>query len=81
MCARLRVLDGEEFTKTCINLIRPYTMVTYDGLVSLFDIVGYAIRNQIPGAFVETGVCQGGGSSAYGHVDRQIWRKPQLAPL
>ena len=76
-----RGYNDEEFIKKCINLIRPYTMVTYDGLVSLFDITGYVIRTQIPGAFVETGVCKGGGNSPCGHGNHQIWRATERAPL
>ncbi|MBI4947284.1 MAG: class I SAM-dependent methyltransferase [Bacteroidetes bacterium] len=43
-----------------IELIRPYTMLTYPRLVTLFQQVVFCERNKIEGCFVECGTWKGG---------------------
>jgi hypothetical protein len=44
----------------CIRVIRPYTMVPYVNLVTLFELVKYCEDNHIEGDYVECGVWKGG---------------------
>ncbi|MFN8344546.1 MAG: TylF/MycF/NovP-related O-methyltransferase [Spirosomataceae bacterium] len=43
-----------------IRIIRPYTMVPYVNLVTLFELVKYCEENHIEGDYVECGVWKGG---------------------
>jgi hypothetical protein len=65
--------------KKWMKLVEPYTMQTYDGLLSLAHQVRHCERTGVPGVYVETG-CWNGGSSAlmamaclhYGKQPREI---------
>jgi O-methyltransferase len=74
-----RGYENEGFIKKCIEDIRPFTMVTHDGLLSLFDITRFISKAGVKGAFVETGVCKGGSAAImamalmhYNAGDRQL---------
>ncbi len=58
-----RGFRDESFIKDCIVKIRSNTMVTHDGLLTTFDIASHILREDIPGAFVETGCCKGGSAA------------------
>jgi len=58
-----RGYDEEERIKICIERIRGHTMVTHDGLLHSYRIARYIVRRLVPGAFVETGCCQGGAAA------------------
>jgi len=58
-----RGYEDEEKIKESIQLIRDHTMVTYDGLASLYNVVRYLEENKIQGSFIETGVCKGGSAA------------------
>ena len=58
-----RGYDEEESMKEAICLIRPHTMVTYDGLVNCYHIVKYLEEAGIAGAIIETGVWEGGSAA------------------
>ena len=60
--------------------VRNYTLVTYDGLLSLADQVRYCETNSIPGCYVEAGTWKGGASALmalanleYGKSRRQFY--------
>lgn len=55
--------DQEEFWKSRIEPLLPYTMVTYAGLMSLVAIVRHLQTEKIPGDFVEAGTWRGGASA------------------
>ena len=59
----IRGYDNEIEIQKHIKNIRLHTMVTYDGLLSLYQISKYIIQSNIEGSFVETGVCKGGSSA------------------
>ncbi len=76
----VRGYEAEEEIKEWINLVKDYTMVTYDGLVSLADQVRYCETHNIPGCFVEAGTWKGGCAAMmalanlrYGKTRRQIY--------
>jgi hypothetical protein len=50
---------AEEAGKAIIK-IRPYTMLTYERLITLYQQVEFCEKNAIPGDFVECGVWKGG---------------------
>jgi len=63
-----------------IELVSDYTMVTYDGLASVCDIIRYVEENAIEGCFVELGTWKGGtlalmglATLKYGKGDRALW--------
>jgi O-methyltransferase len=60
------LLDGEEL----ISIVSPYTMVSRDALVALFQQVKWCERKELPGDFVECGVWKGGaiGLMALGNL-------------
>lgn len=41
---------------------KPYTMTSIERMYSLYTSVRYAVKNEVPGAFVECGVWRGGSS-------------------
>lgn len=55
-----RGYDDELQSKLWIQQVSPWTLVTYDGLVSLVDQVRYCEEAGIEGDFVETGTYRGG---------------------
>jgi O-methyltransferase len=69
-----RGYDDESFIKDSVQKIRHYTMCSYDALANLSAIVCYLEEGQVSGAFVETGVCQG-GSSALMAISSLKWGK------
>jgi hypothetical protein len=58
-----RGYSDELFIKNCIVKVRDYTMVSYDGLLSTFDISSHIVRTNIEGSFVEMGCCKGGAAA------------------
>ena len=74
-----RGYEGEERYQQMILAVTGYTMVTYDGLVSVIDQVRFCEENNIPGAFVELGTWKGGSFTvmaqanlAYGKTRRRM---------
>lgn len=55
--------DEEPQYKEAIRIIGGHSMVSYEGLAALCDIVGHIDRTQTPGAFVECGVGRGGAAA------------------
>jgi hypothetical protein len=55
-----RGYEDEERYQEMILSVTGYTMVTYDGLVSVIDQVRFCEENNISGAFVELGTWKGG---------------------
>lgn len=75
-----RHYEGEADIKKWIEQVMPFTMVTYDGLVSLADQVRYCEQNNVPGCYVEAGTWKGGAAAMmafanlhYGNRRRQIY--------
>jgi len=50
-----RGYENEQLLKDLIQKIRHHTMVTYDRLLTTYNISQYILQNRIKGAFVETG--------------------------
>jgi O-methyltransferase len=50
----------EDEAVACINIVRPYTMLSKSRLVTLYQQVAYCERYEVPGVFVECGVWKGG---------------------
>ena len=58
-----RGYESEGKLKELIQEIRYYTMVTYDGLVTTYNISKYVLENNISGSFIETGTWRGGSAA------------------
>jgi hypothetical protein len=56
--------DFEDFHRTIIQRVRPFTMTSEERLFGLIESVRYVINNNIPGDFVECGVWKGGSMMA-----------------
>jgi O-methyltransferase len=69
--------DDEKLTKEWITKIWGYTMVTYDGLLSLVSQVRYCEEAGIPGVYVETGCHRGGASALMGKASLHYGGKPR----
>lgn len=74
-----RGYEDEERYQQMILAVTGYTMVTYDGLVSVIDQIRFCEENSIPGAFVELGTWKGGSFAvmaqanlAYGKSRRRM---------
>ncbi|MBK8189179.1 MAG: class I SAM-dependent methyltransferase [Vampirovibrionales bacterium] len=68
-CAGLEIsralpLDIEPEAIALLRQAKPYTMTSMVSLYSLYQAVGYVVRNAIPGALVECGVWRGGSAMA-----------------
>lgn len=72
----MRGYDDENLIKEFIQKVCSYTMCSYDALISLASQVRYIEENNIPGAFVETGVCRG-GSAALMAIASKHWGKSE----
>ncbi len=75
-----RGYDDEDVVKNWIDSIRRQTMVTYDGLSVLAQIVKSVEQQGISGKFIETGTWKGGAfsimakaSQTWGTGTRKIW--------
>jgi hypothetical protein len=80
-----RIKPVEKFTDDEIFLgiyeqCKPFTMTSIERMYSLYTAVGYVVRNNIPGDFVECGVWRGGSSMMIaltllqlGSTDRQLF--------
>lgn len=75
--ALFRGYEEELEYKKLISSIRDYTMVTYDGLVSLCDIVRYCEQSAMPGDFAEAGVWKGGATALMSLVSAKYGTKPR----
>lgn len=71
---------NEAEIQSMIEVIRDHTMVTYDGLASVCEIIRYVEENNIQGSFVELGTWRGGtlalmglAAQKYGKGDRVLW--------
>ena len=74
-----RGYEDEGRYQQMVLAVTGYTMVTYDGLVSVADQVRFCEENNIPGAFVELGTWKGGSFAvmaqanlAYGKSRRRM---------
>ncbi len=72
--------DISEADQHIIAQVRPFTMTSPQRIVALLDAVDYCVRRDIPGAFAECGVWQGGSVMAMilklqqlGAADRDIY--------
>lgn len=72
--------EDEDLIKKWILKIRNFTMVTYDGLLTIAQLVRYCEQNNILGKYVETGTWKGGAfsvmakaSETWGSGNREIW--------
>lgn len=72
-----RGYDEEACYKELIDSIRDYTMVTYDGLISLCEAVRHCEQNNISGDFAEAGVCKGGATALMSLVSKKYGRAPR----
>jgi hypothetical protein len=61
---RYRFPDLDDELKLIIKRVMPYTMTTPERIAALCEAVRFVEANEIPGAFVECGVYQGGSSMA-----------------
>jgi O-methyltransferase len=57
-----RGYEDEFQWKKVIQTLLPYTMVTYDGLMSLAEITRHVLKENIPGDLVEAGTWRGGAA-------------------
>jgi len=55
-----RPIQPDNILEKHLEIINTHTMVTYEGLISLYDQVKYLEENNISGDFVECGVWKGG---------------------
>ena len=60
----------EHILKAMAQKVAAYTMVGYEGIVTLIDQVRYIEENNIPGSFVEIGTCKGGCLGAMAHANQ-----------
>ena len=58
-----RGYEDELLIKETIQDIRHFTMVTYDGLMTTYNISKFVLENNISGVFVETGTWMGGSAA------------------
>jgi len=68
-----RIPKDEDFTDdadflSVFRKSKPYTMTSIERMYSLYTAVKYAIKNDIPGDFVECGVWRGGSSMLIAHT-------------
>lgn len=73
-----RGCDDEELIKKIISALAEFTMITYDGLCSLFHQIKFCEVNQIEGDFVETGCWHGGGIGFMALANRYLASKPRV---
>lgn len=52
--------DNEKNTRKIIDEILPYTIVSYDGLLSISELIQFVLNNEIGGSIVELGCNKGG---------------------
>lgn len=52
--------DDEEAAREALNIIRPYTMLSYERLITLWQQIRYLDKASVPGALVECGTWKGG---------------------
>ena len=71
--------DLEKEAADAIKIVRPYTMLPHERLLSLFNQVEFCEKASIPGCYVECGVWKGGSvglmalaNMKYGHGPRHI---------
>jgi len=57
-----RGYEDEPHWKKTIQSLLPYTMVTYDGLMSLVEITRHVHKENVPGDLVEAGTWRGGAA-------------------
>jgi len=65
----LQNYDDEEAARDALNVVRPYTMLSYQRLVTLWQQMRYLDKASVPGAMVECGTWRGGacGMMALAH--------------
>ena len=68
--------SDEEF-QSLLGVIRPYTMVGEDRLLSLFTLAKQVCQEDLPGHFVECGVAAGGTSALLAAVVARYSRRPR----
>lgn len=56
--------DCDDFTRSVIERIGPYTLTSDERVMALVEAVRYLVRAEVPGAFIECGVWRGGSSMA-----------------
>ena len=71
-----RGVEGEAEIRRAIEKVRPYTMVTHDGLLTTYRIASYAAG--MNGCFVETGVHHGGSAAIMAMAATQAGVTPHL---
>jgi O-methyltransferase len=75
----LRHLPRRLRLRLVIKKVKPYTLVSPQRLVNLFELAQRVEREQIPGDVVECGVCNGGSAAVLAHVvagsrmTRKVW--------
>ncbi len=59
-----------------IFLVKPYTLIQYQRLSKLYDLMKEVEDNSIPGSIVECGAWEGGGGALLGGVSpsRTLWQ-------
>lgn len=69
-----------DWERELVSTVRPFTMTSPQRVVALAEAVSYALRREVPGAFVECGVWRGGSVLAmvltlqrWGITDRDIY--------
>ena len=69
--------DLEDEARPNIQIVQPYTMLTYPRLVTLYEQAVFCEMNQIAGSFVECGTWKGGavGLMALANIKRGSYRR------
>lgn len=72
--------DITEYEYSLYEVVRPYTMTSFERIVSLIRATNYIIDNEIKGDFVECGVWRGGSSMVIAKIlaDRAIKNRKLL---
>lgn len=72
--------DYDDFTRSIIERVQPYTLTTHERIAGLVAAVRYLTEAGVPGAFVECGVWRGGSMltvvetlKSMGDTSRELW--------
>jgi hypothetical protein len=74
----ISILDKDTERKIFIRRLIPYTMVSYQRLSHLWNLVNVVEKEKIPGNFVECGVWKGGSAAILAYLSQKHGSKRQI---
>lgn len=60
--------DCDDFTRSLLPVVRPYTLTSAERIMALVDAVRYVVQAEVPGAIAECGVWRGGSMMVVAHT-------------